>query len=205
MNKPILYTLGHSTHPIEYFISLLIDYNIDCVVDVRSVAASRFNPQFNKKSLSRSLEAQGIMYWHLGDEFGARQTDLKLLDSDGFVDFNMMRTSEQFQLGLKKIARGIVDGHTIGLMCSEADPLHCHRFAMISPALTSYDVRHILKDKSFLTQQQLEETLVKMYSKKLKSPEIFEVFDPLTSAYRLLNKSMAYSPTQSKPIRKKGI
>jgi len=32
MDKPIIYTVGHSTHPLNYFLSLLQEYNINCLV-----------------------------------------------------------------------------------------------------------------------------------------------------------------------------
>ena len=51
----LLYTIGHSAHPIQKFIGLLHAYHIQQVVDVRSVPASRFHPQYNKAVLQREL------------------------------------------------------------------------------------------------------------------------------------------------------
>jgi uncharacterized protein (DUF488 family) len=93
MSKPLIYTIGHSTHAIDYFLELLTDYKITCVVDVRSLSASRFNPQYNKNALSTFLRAHGITYLHFGEEFGARQSDPQLLDDKGKVDFEKMRKS----------------------------------------------------------------------------------------------------------------
>jgi uncharacterized protein (DUF488 family) len=87
MDKPIIYTVGHSTHPLNYFLSLLQEYGINCLVDVRSVAASRYNPQYNKEPLSNFLKNNGIVYMHLPEEFGARHSDPDLLDEKGKVDF----------------------------------------------------------------------------------------------------------------------
>lgn len=202
MVKPVIYTIGHSTHPIEYFIELLKLHNVNCVVDVRSLAASRFNPQYNKKALVTSLSNQGVAYLHFGEEFGARQTDPSLLDEEGRVDFEKIRNSEKFARGIERLAKGLMEGYTIGLMCSESEPLYCHRFSMISVALTDFDVRHILKNKSMLTQSQLESNLLKMYSSKLPDPDLFQAQHPdrdrLRLAYELLNKSVAYSPTSHK-------
>src|SRR5688572_21081734 len=96
MTKPIIYTIGHSTHPIDYFLELLEHYGVNCIVDVRSLPASRFNPQFNKKSLASSLKAKGTEYMHFGEAFGARQTDRLLLDNEGRVDFEKTRGTEKF-------------------------------------------------------------------------------------------------------------
>ena len=196
MNKPVIYTIGHSTHPIAYFLELLKTHHVNCVVDVRSMPASRFNPQYNKKSLTKSLNNHGIAYLHFGEEFGARQTDPALLDNEGRVDFEKMRASAKFQQGIARLQKGCVSGYTIALMCSEAEPLHCHRFSMISFALTEFDVRHILKDKSLIEQVALEDQMLKVYTKKLQ-PTIFhraERPEKLAEAYKILSLEVAYSP-----------
>jgi uncharacterized protein (DUF488 family) len=53
-----IFTVGHSTLPIERFITLLQTYGIERLVDVRTVPRSRHNPQFNADELGRTL-AQG--------------------------------------------------------------------------------------------------------------------------------------------------
>ena len=197
MSKAVIYTIGHSTHPIDYFIALLKTYHIDCVVDVRSMPASRFNPQYNKKALTASLHDHQIAYLHFGEEFGARQTDPALLDFEGRVDFQKMRASAKFQHGVERLRKGVHDGYTIALMCSEAAPLHCHRFAMISCALTDFDVQHILKDKSLINQQELEHQMLETYAGKLSQPTIFNTAThggKLEEVYKLLNLEVAYSP-----------
>jgi len=65
MTKPTIYTVGHSTHPLNCFLSLLREYNVNCLVDVRSVAASSYNPQYNKGPLSNFVKDNGIIYMHL--------------------------------------------------------------------------------------------------------------------------------------------
>ena len=56
MQKPIIYTVGHSTHQIDYFVELLKEHSVNCVIDVRSLAASTYNPQFNKEPLCNFLK-----------------------------------------------------------------------------------------------------------------------------------------------------
>lgn len=198
MSRPVIYSIGHSTHPIEYFLELLKHYNVNCVVDVRSLPASRFNPQYNKKALTNAMEQQEIKYLHFGEEFGARQTDPGLLDEDRKVDFEKMRNSEKFKKGIERLWRGAQDGYVIALMCSESEPLNCHRFSMISIALKDFEVKHILKEKSVVSQEQLEDKLLEMYSKKLPKSDMFKLnvirSELLNAAYRLRNKEVAYSP-----------
>lgn len=203
MNKPTIFTIGHSTHPIEYFRELLVYYSVSCVVDVRSGPASRFNPQYNKKSLSASLNHYGIDYNHFGDAFGARQTDPELLDNDGRVDFEKIRRSEKFRNGVQNLWSLTHAGHTVALMCSESEPIRCHRFSMISIALADFEIRHILKDKSIVSQEKLEQDLLQLYIKKLPKPDIFRSVitdaEKLKAAYKMINKEVAYTPSGGRP------
>lgn len=50
-----IYTIGHSTRTINQFIKILILNKIRVVVDVRGYPGSAKVPQFNKKSLKKSL------------------------------------------------------------------------------------------------------------------------------------------------------
>jgi uncharacterized protein (DUF488 family) len=60
-----LWTLGHSTRPLDEFIGLLHAHQISLLVDVRTVPRSRYNPQFNKDTLAQSLPNTGLQYRHL--------------------------------------------------------------------------------------------------------------------------------------------
>lgn len=206
MIRPVIYTIGHSTHRIEYFVELLNAYSINCVVDVRSVAASSYNPQYNKEPLTHFLKYNGITYLHFAEEFGARHTDRDLLDEDGKVDFEKVRKSRLFKNGVEQLWLKVDKGATIALMCSEGEPFDCHRFSMISFALEKdgFEVRHILKDKTIITNIELEKQLLKKYDKKLPKPDMFQpnisIADQLRVAYRLRNKDVAYSPYSKAPL-----
>jgi uncharacterized protein (DUF488 family) len=200
MDKPIIYTIGHSTHPIEHFLEILQAYSINCLIDVRSLAASSYNPQYNKEPLSNFLKIHGITYLHFADEFGARQIDPELLDEEGKVNFELVRKSWNFKNGVERLWQGIEKGFNIALMCSECEPFDCHRYSMVSIALEKdgFEVKHILKDKSTKTNAQLESQLLKKYEKKIPQPDIFQpditLDDQLKAAYRLKNKEIAFSP-----------
>jgi hypothetical protein len=195
-----IYTVGHSNHEINYFIELIKYFNISCIVDVRSIAASSYNPQFNKEFLSESLKKSNIVYMHFAEEFGARHTNPDLLDEAGKVDFDKVRKSSNFQNGIERLCKGIDKGFTIALMCSEGEPFDCHRFSMISVALEKcgFEVNHILKDKSIKTNTDIERQLLKKYDKKIPKPSVFEpdisLEQQLKVAYRLRNQEIAYSP-----------
>jgi uncharacterized protein (DUF488 family) len=205
MDRPIIYTVGHSTHPLNYFLSLLQEYNINCLVDVRSVAASSYNPQYNKEPLSSFLKNNGIIYMHFSEEFGARHSDPDLLDEKGKVDFAKVRKSWNFKNGVERLWLGINKGYTIALMCSESDPFDCHRFSMITVELqqAGFEVFHIMKDKTLKTTPDLEQLLLKKYAPQLPKPDMFQpnvtLEDQLIVAYRLRNMEIAFSPNVREP------
>lgn len=198
-NKRI-FTVGHSTHTLENFMALLQSQLINCVVDVRSVAASKFNPQFNKDEISCFLKENGIVYMHMPKSFGARHNDPSLLDEEGKVDFRKVAETNDFLIGVSRLEVGIDKGFIIALMCSESEPFDCHRFSMISYALEMRGIKvdHILKNKTVISNTQLEYRLITKYEKQLPVPDIFNpninLERVLAQAYRLRNKDVAYSP-----------
>jgi uncharacterized protein (DUF488 family) len=205
MDKPVIYTVGHSTHPLNYFLSLLQEYQVNCLVDVRSVAASSYNPQYNKEPLSNFLKNNEIIYMHLSEEFGARHSAPDLLDEKGKVDFAKVRKSQFFKNGIDRLWLEINKGYTSALMCSESDPLNCHRFSMITVALqeAGLEVLHIMKDKSLKSTSELEQLLLKKYASQLPNPDMFRPNvmreDQLNIAYRLRNTEIAFSPYLKRP------
>src|SRR5271157_6125093 len=60
-----MFTIGHSTLPIETFLAILRENGVRTLADVRTIPKSRHNPQFAQENLSRSLLDAGIEYrWH---------------------------------------------------------------------------------------------------------------------------------------------
>ena len=139
-----LYTIGHSNHTQDEFLRLLNTHCVNCVVDVRSVPASSHNPQFNQEPLGWFLREKNIDYQFLGRELGARRMDC--INQDGQVDFERAIHTTLFQDGVDKLMR-LLDTKTVTLMCSEAEPLECHRFALVARYFHEHGVEvfHILK------------------------------------------------------------
>jgi len=200
MNKPIIYTVGHSTHQLNFFLELLKIVEINCIVDIRSVPASTHNPQYNQDTFKNFLNNNNVVYLHFAKEFGARQTDCNLLDNEGKLDFAKFRKTEPFNQGIERIRQGISKGFRIALMCSESEPLDCHRFSMVSIGLENggFEVKHILKDKSIKTNLELEKELLKKYEKKISQNNLFDmeisIGIQLNEALILKNKEIGFSP-----------
>ena len=179
---------------------MLCQHGIDCIVDVRSVPASKHVPQFNQDELKWLLKQNAISYLHFGHEFGARRTDC--LDKDGQVDFERAVETQAFQNGVERIHKGIHRGYHIALMCSEANPLDCHRYALVSRYFHEhgYDVQHILYDGTLASHSALEKDLIEelRHSKKYHLAETDPLFGSYTEeeqrrdAYRLKNREIGY-------------
>lgn len=200
MENSIIYTIGHSTHHADYFLELLREHGVNCIIDVRSVPASSYNPQYNQEPFKNFLKNNKITYLHFAEEFGARRTQPELLDEKGKVDFEKVRKSWPFQNGLKMVMHGIKKGDVMAIMCSESEPLDCHRFSMISVGLEEdeFEVKHILKDKSIKTNEELKDELLNKFQNKLPQKDLFNPNitkeDQLKVAYRLENQEIGFAP-----------
>ena len=127
----VVYTVGHSNHPIEEFLKLLVKHNINCVCDVRSMPYSRFTEQYNRENIKEYLSEHNIKYLFFGEEFGARREEKGLL-TDGMVDFEKVAKNEKFIKGINRIEKGLEKGYRIALMCTEKEPIECHRTILVS-------------------------------------------------------------------------
>lgn len=195
-----LYSIGHSNQTQEEFLALILVHDVNCIVDVRSVPASKYSPQFNLENIRSFLLANNVQYLHFGEEFGARRYDS--IDENGQVNFEMAVKTPAFISGTLRILRGMERGYNIAFMCSEADPLECHRFALVSRYFhdTGIVVQHILKDAKLASHETLEKEMINtfMHSKKYHLPEIDRMFGTYTEedqrrdAYRLKNKEIGY-------------
>lgn len=151
MNE-IIYTIGHSTHPIDEFIRMLNAFEVEEVVDVRTIPKSRHNPQFNEETLRKDLHSHGIKYIRMEGLGGLRHTTSKSINTAwknssfrGFADY--MQTPE-FARALEELIE-LSKKEQIAIMCAEAVPWRCHR-SLIGDALLVRDikVRDILSEKN---------------------------------------------------------
>lgn len=167
-----VFTIGHSRHSLEDFLRLLKQHRIDAVADVRSAPFSRFAQWFNKETISEALKANGIKYVFLGKELGGRPSDRSCYSDHGQVLFDRLSRTEPFLEGIRRILSG-AERFRIALMCSEKDPLECHRGILVSRVLDEQgvQVRHILSNGSIEPYFDSIDRLLKML--KLSGVELF--------------------------------
>ncbi len=160
---PKIYTLGHSNHPFPVFNELLRKHELKRVVDIRSIPFSRTNPQFRKKELETALHKYGFIYNFLGRELGGKIDGPNFFDSQGQIDYKLVRDSSFFQRGIGILSKWISQGEIPVLVCAEKDPLKCHRFFLVAPALLEkgWEIRHILDTGEAITHQRAEENFLK--------------------------------------------
>ena len=137
-----IYTVGHSTRPIEQFIEILQAYEIQLLADVRTVPGSRHNPQFKAAALEKSLVRAGIRYVHMKNLGGLRKPTKDSVNGAwrnasfrGFADY--MQTAE-FREGIEQLLQ-LASHERIVIMCAEAVPWRCHR-SLIADALVAQDI-----------------------------------------------------------------
>lgn len=154
---PDVYTIGHGNASAEEVIALLRQHQITILLDVRSSPYSHYATQFNREPFAAAVEAAGIRYVYAGEHLGGRPKDPSLYKGgtppEGRaveitdVDYPAMAEQPVFKKAIARLLEIAAKG-PVALMCSEEDPLHCHRHHLIAQALIQRGaiVWHIRRD-----------------------------------------------------------
>ena len=146
--KHQIWTIGHSTHPLEEFVEWLKAHQIEAIVDIRRYPGSRKYPHFNKEALTESLPENDIFYYHFENLGGRRKAKPDSVNQvwrhpsfRGYADY--METPE-FSSILEKL-KAIATEKRTAIMCSEAVWWSCHR-SMVADQLKAdgWEVLHIM-------------------------------------------------------------
>lgn len=147
-----VFTIGHSTHPIEEFVELLTINDVIKLVDVRTVAKSRHNPQFNEDAMEESLPAVGISYERMTELGGLRHSrndspngGWRNASFRGYADYML---TQDFADAVDTLVEKGRD-NDLAIMCAEAVPWRCHR-SLVGDALLvrGIEVLDIMSPKS---------------------------------------------------------
>jgi uncharacterized protein (DUF488 family) len=130
-------TIGHSTHTLDEFVSMLEAHNVARLIDVRTIPKSRRVPQFNAEFLAAELPARGVDYVHLKALGGLRHaakgsinTGWRNASFRGYADY---MATEEFRQGIARLLE-LASERRSAIMCAEAVPWRCHR-SLIGDAL----------------------------------------------------------------------
>jgi uncharacterized protein (DUF488 family) len=129
-----IWTVGHSTRPIDELAAILRDAAVGVLVDIRSVPRSRTNPQFNADALPGPLATAGISYRHMpvlgglrGRRRGGKPSPNALWKSTGFRNFaDYAIENPAFSAGIAELIE-LARGRRTAIMCAEAVWWRCHR------------------------------------------------------------------------------
>jgi uncharacterized protein (DUF488 family) len=189
----ILFTIGHSNRTLQEFIELLKYYGILSVCDVRSTPYSSKNPQFNREHLQEVLKQSGKYYVYLGRELGGRPDNSDCY-TNGKADYKNISSMSFFKRGLERVRIGVEKNFMPALMCSEKDPISCHRAILICKHLQSENllIKHVIDKQTVEEHKDLEQRLID----NLKiHPDFFDN-NPSTMierAYEIQAKRIAYT------------
>jgi uncharacterized protein (DUF488 family) len=132
-----VFTIGHSTRPLDELVGMLTAHGVTTLADVRTVAKSRHNPQYMEDALAVSMPERRIRYLRIEELGGLRHTTKDTLNGGwrnasfrGYADY--MQTAE-FAAGIDHLL-AIAEKEPTAIMCAEAVPWRCHR-SLIGDAL----------------------------------------------------------------------
>ncbi|MFN8373406.1 MAG: DUF488 domain-containing protein [Anaerolineae bacterium] len=147
------------------------------MVDVRSAPYSKYVPHFGKRELEAFLKEHDVVYRYAGEVLGGRpkqadvyknsavpDQDTKREDFLELVQYEEIMKRDWYHKALRHLLTIVRDesasGGRVAIMCSEANPLECHRHHLITRSLLDPHVRvledevvvcHILRDGALET------------------------------------------------------
>jgi uncharacterized protein (DUF488 family) len=143
-----LYTIGHSTRPLDDLIQTLQAHHIQTLADIRAFPMSRRLPQFNRESLEKSLPAAGIQYVWMKELGGYRKTIRGdspniALRNPSFRNYADHMLTPEFETAVGKLI-ALADKSPTAYMCAERVYFRCHRM-LVSDWLQvhGHEVTHI--------------------------------------------------------------
>lgn len=168
-----LFTIGYSGQDIQSFGLLLTRHQVSVLCDVRSTPFSAFKPDFSRGPLKTFLNKCGIKYAFFGDELGARPKDRSCYVG-GQAKYERIAKTSLFQSGLERVKNGSSQLN-LALMCSEKDPIECHRAILVCRHLAEirHEIRHIHGNSRLESQDDLETRLVALHN--LTPPPLLSV------------------------------
>ena len=145
----MLFTIGHSNHPLDQFLAILAQHKIEALVDIRRFPGSRKHPHFNRDNLAASLKKAGIDY-HWQEALGGRRSKRKGespnpgLRNESFRNYADYMLTQEFREGVDALLE-VARQKKTAFMCAEGLYWQCHR-RLVSDFLLAngLTVQHIM-------------------------------------------------------------
>ena len=133
LERPPVYTIGHSTRSVVEFVELLKQGRVEVVVDIRSTPRSRTNPQFNLDALPDALSVWQIGHVRIAELGGRRKKSARVRPdvnnfwtNQSFHNYADYALSDEFRVGFSRLTE-LSSERRCAIMCSEAVWWRCHR------------------------------------------------------------------------------
>jgi len=110
-----IFTLGTDRRSEEDFIEIILAYDIQSIIDVRSFPKSSI-PIFSRQNLEPLLSREHIKYYFLGRQLGGFR-------KGGYASYI---TTEAFSRGIDSL-ESIATAERSAVLCAERFPWKCHR------------------------------------------------------------------------------
>jgi uncharacterized protein (DUF488 family) len=190
-----LYTVGHSNHSLEDFVGLIKPNGVTAIADVRSQPVSAYTPHFSREQLSKALAVHGIAYVFLGDLLGGRSSNMACYQK-GRLQYSRVMQEPSFEMGIARVKSGMQQFH-IALMCSEKDPLGCHRALLVGRRLfqDGMNLQHILSTGQTESHAAMETRLLHLC--KISDGDMFrDRAACIADAYQVQGDRVAHADEQ---------
>ena len=142
------YTMGFSNRTWDETVQILEAFQIQRLVDIRTLPGSKHTPQFNLEYLQKELRHVGIEYIHMKSLGGLRKPNKEATlnaawQNSGFRGYADYMQTPEFESALNELIRLLSEKTTV-YCCTEAVFWRCHR-QLVSDALLvrGYRIGHI--------------------------------------------------------------
>ena len=144
-----LFTIGHSNHPLDRFLALLAQHEVEALVDIRRFPGSIKHPHFHRDNLAAALQKATVEYHWLealgGRRHKQRDESANLgLENKGFRNYADYMLTDEFREGMEKLLE-LARKKRTAIMCAEGLSWQCHR-RLVSDFLVAngVTVQHIM-------------------------------------------------------------
>lgn len=192
----VIFTVGHSNHSLDDFVALLTQNWVTAIGDVRSQPVSAYTPHFSREQLSSALAQHGIAYVFLGNYLGGRSSN-KACYQNGRLQYSRVMQEPLFATGIARVKSGMQQ-FRMALMCSEKDPLGCHRALLVGRRLfqDGVNIQHILSTGQTEDHPALESRLLALC--KIPDGDMFRDREAcIADAYQVQGDRVAHADEQS--------
>jgi uncharacterized protein (DUF488 family) len=153
-----VYTMGFSNRTWDQTLETLENFQIERLVDIRTLPGSKHTPQFNLEHLLEELPKAGVEYIHLKSLGGLRKprkdsTLNSAWQNSGFRGYADYMQTPEFEAALNELIR-LTGEKTTVYCCTEAVFWRCHRM-LVSDALLvrGFEVGHIFSSSKVEAHQ----------------------------------------------------